>query len=83
MSGGVIVEAARRLGNVVIGLVGVDTLFDVDKERSPEEVAAFMGPFRTDFAKAARRIRPRRCSLRRSMQNTPRRSFPPSSLPLP
>jgi len=54
MSGGVIVEAARHLGSVVIGLVGVDTLFDVDKERSPEEVEAFMAPFRADFAKAAR-----------------------------
>ena len=54
MGGGIIVEAARHLGNDVIGLVGVDTLFDVDKERSPEEVAAFMVPFRTDFAKAAR-----------------------------
>jgi pimeloyl-ACP methyl ester carboxylesterase len=54
MSGGVIVEAARHLGSVVIGLVGVDTLWDVEKERSPEEVEAFMGPFRADFAKAAR-----------------------------
>jgi pimeloyl-ACP methyl ester carboxylesterase len=54
MGGGVIVEAARHLGSVVIGLVGVDTLFDVDKERSPEEVEAFMVPFRADFAKAAR-----------------------------
>ncbi len=54
MSGGVIVEAARHLGSVVVGLVGVDTLFDVDKERSPEEVEAFMAPFRADFAKAAR-----------------------------
>ena len=54
MGGGVIVEAARHLGSVVTGLVGVDTLWDVDKERSPEEVAAFMAPFRTDYAKAAR-----------------------------
>jgi len=54
MSGGVIVEAARHLGSVVMGLIGVDTLWDVDKERSPEEVEAFMVPFRADFAKAAR-----------------------------
>ena len=54
MSGGVIVEAARHLGSGVIGLVGVDTLWDVDKERSQDEVAAFMIPFRADFAKAAR-----------------------------
>ena len=54
MSGGVIVEAARHLGSRVIGLVGVDTLWDVDKVRSQDEVAAFMIPFRADFAKAAR-----------------------------
>jgi len=34
----------------------VDTLFDIDKERSPDEVAAFMAPFRDNFAKAARRF---------------------------
>ena len=54
MSGGVIVEAARRLGSSVIGLVGVDTLWNVDQERSPEDVAAFMAPFRADFPRAAR-----------------------------
>jgi len=54
MGGPVIVEAARHLGGVVIGLVGVDTLWDVDKERSADEVAALMNPFRADFVKAAR-----------------------------
>ena len=54
MSGGVIVEAARHLGSIGMGLVGVDTLWDVDRERSQEEVAAFMAPFRADFGKAAR-----------------------------
>ncbi|MDN3920769.1 alpha/beta fold hydrolase [Roseateles violae] len=54
MAGGIIVEAARHLGAVVIGLVGVDTLWDVDKERSDDDVATFMIPFRADFAKAAR-----------------------------
>ena len=54
MAGGIIVEAARHLGTGVIGLVGVDTLWDVEKERSQDEVAAFMIPFRADFAKAAR-----------------------------
>lgn len=54
MGGGVIVEAARHLGSGVIGLVGVDTLWDVEGERSQDEVAAFMLPFRADFAKAAR-----------------------------
>jgi pimeloyl-ACP methyl ester carboxylesterase len=54
MSGGVIVEAARHLGSGVIGLVGVDTLWDVDKERTADEVAAIMIPFHADFANAAR-----------------------------
>jgi pimeloyl-ACP methyl ester carboxylesterase len=54
MSGGVIVEAARRLGSRVIGLVGVDTLWNVDQERSSDDVAAFIAPFRADFPKAAR-----------------------------
>ncbi len=54
MGGGVIVEAARRLGSAVVGLVGVDTLWNVDQERSPEDVAAFMEPFYADFPKAAR-----------------------------
>ena len=54
MSGGVIVEAARRLGSSVIGLVGVDTLWNVDQERSSDDVAAFMAPFRADFPSAAR-----------------------------
>lgn len=54
MGGGVIVEAARHLGGGVIGLVGVDTLWDVDRERSQDDIAAFMLPFRADFAKAAR-----------------------------
>jgi len=54
MGGGVIVEAARHLGSRVIGLIGVDTFFDIDKERSPKEVEAFMVPFRADFARAAR-----------------------------
>jgi len=54
MSGGVIVEAARHLGSAVIGLVGVDTLWDVDRERSEAEVAAFMIPFHADLAKALR-----------------------------
>lgn len=54
MSGGVVVEAARHLSTNVIGLVGVDCLWDVDQERSPEQVASLMDPFHADFPKAAR-----------------------------
>lgn len=54
MSGGVIVEAARHLGTAVIGLIGVDTMWNIDQDRSPEQVAAFTASFRADFPKAAR-----------------------------
>jgi len=54
MGGSVIVEAARRLPNTVIGLVGVETWHDVERIRTLAEVAEFLAPFRTDFAKATR-----------------------------
>ncbi len=56
MSGFVVVEAARHLPSSVIGLVGVDTLWDVEQERTAEQVAEIMAPFRADFAETARRL---------------------------
>jgi len=53
MSGGVVIEAARHLAGSVTGVVGVDCLWDIDQDRTPEQVAAFLGPFRADFAAAA------------------------------
>jgi pimeloyl-ACP methyl ester carboxylesterase len=49
MGGPVIVEAARRLPNIVIGLIGADTWSLV---RSPQAIAQFVAPFRADFPAA-------------------------------
>lgn len=49
MGGEVIVEAARRLSDRVIGLIGVDTLGDVELELAPEVIDGFMAPLRADF----------------------------------
>lgn len=53
MGGPVILEAARRLSDRVIGLVPVDTLTDVERPAKPEEVQSFLAPFRADFKAAA------------------------------
>jgi hypothetical protein len=56
--GGVVVEAARRLGPRVRGLVWVDVYRSLDESGSDagseEEIAAFMAPFRADFGAATR-----------------------------
>ena len=39
--------------NSLIGLVGVDTLWDVEQQRAPEQVAKFMAPFHANFVGAA------------------------------
>lgn len=54
MGGGVIVDAARQLGAVVIGLIGVDTMWNVDQQRTQQQVAAVIAAFRADFPTAAR-----------------------------
>jgi pimeloyl-ACP methyl ester carboxylesterase len=54
MGGDVIVEAARRLPGRVAGLVWVDTYRKLGSPRTPEQVQAFVAPFRADFAEAAR-----------------------------
>lgn len=48
--GSVIVEAAQRMPDRVIGLVGADTFNDLDLERTPEEVENLLQPFIEDFA---------------------------------
>lgn len=50
----VIIEAARRLPTTVIGVVGVDTWRNIGDIRTPEEVAAFLAPFRANFVETAR-----------------------------
>jgi len=52
MGGSVIVEAAQRMPDRVIGLVGVDTFHDLNLERTPEEVENLLQPFIEDFAEA-------------------------------
>ncbi|UCD62915.1 MAG: alpha/beta hydrolase [Candidatus Zixiibacteriota bacterium] len=49
MGGTVIIEAARVLGDRVVALVGVDTYQRFDSGSTPEEIEAFVAPFREDF----------------------------------
>lgn len=46
MGGPVIVEAARRLSKIVIGLIGAETW---NLARSEQAITQFVAPFRTDF----------------------------------
>ncbi len=56
MGGDVIVEAALTLGDRVTGIVWVDTYHRLTEPESPEQVEAFLEPFRTDFAAATRSL---------------------------
>ncbi len=50
MGGPVIVEAAQHMTDRIIGLVGVDTFHDIDREAgNPEEVEAFLQPLIENF----------------------------------
>jgi pimeloyl-ACP methyl ester carboxylesterase len=49
MGGTVMLEAARRLGDRVVLLVGADTLHDIGKEVAKEQVAGFVGGMEKDF----------------------------------
>ena len=53
MGGLVAVETARLIPAKLAGLVPVDILLDVEEEMKPEEVAAYLKPFRADFTAAA------------------------------
>jgi len=67
MGGPVIVEAARRLPEAVIGVIGVDTWPNVDKVRSHRKIAQDVAPFQADFGTA--------------MDNFVRRFFPTGADP--
>jgi len=58
MGGDAIVHAARRLGGRIVGLVWVDAFRSLGNEpaSSPEEVEAFLAPFRRDFSVAVDRF---------------------------
>lgn len=49
LGGPVSLEAARLMPDKVIGVVGVDTLHDVDWEWDPEEMEPFIAAMETDF----------------------------------
>jgi pimeloyl-ACP methyl ester carboxylesterase len=53
MGGLVAVETARRMPTKLAGLVPVDILLNVEDEMKPEEVVAYLKPFRADFTGAA------------------------------
>jgi len=49
MGGAVILEAARRLGGRVVGLVPIDTLLDVEQTTDPKETDAVIAKMRVDY----------------------------------
>ncbi|MGA2916429.1 MAG: alpha/beta hydrolase [Sedimentisphaerales bacterium] len=54
MGGGVIAEAAKLMPNRVIGLIGVDTLQNVEDSMSREDVARIVDGFKKDFKSEVR-----------------------------
>jgi pimeloyl-ACP methyl ester carboxylesterase len=54
MGGDVIVEAALALGDRVAGLVWVDVYSELGAPDTPEQLEAFLEPFRADFISATR-----------------------------
>jgi thioesterase domain-containing protein len=56
MGGDVIVEAALRLVDRVVGLVWVDTYSSLGEPQTDDEIEAFVAPFREDFASATRAL---------------------------
>ncbi|HRX52426.1 MAG TPA: alpha/beta hydrolase [Candidatus Krumholzibacteria bacterium] len=49
MGGTVIAEAGRLLGDRLVGLIGVDTLHDVEEHLTPEQIAGFTAPMDANF----------------------------------
>jgi pimeloyl-ACP methyl ester carboxylesterase len=56
MGGPVIIEAARQMPKRVIGLVGVDTFLDLERQYSQAEIDAFLVPFKADFVKRTSKL---------------------------
>jgi pimeloyl-ACP methyl ester carboxylesterase len=58
MGGDAVVHAAQRLGDRVVGLVWVDAFRSLGDESPspPDEVEAFLAPFREDFGRAVERF---------------------------
>ncbi len=53
MSGNVILEAAHRMPDRVVGLIPIDTLLDVDAVTSEDEIAGALAAFRADYKATA------------------------------
>ena len=56
MGGFVILEAARRMPQLVIGLVGVDTLQDFEFKFTQEQIDGWFTPFRSNYVEATRDV---------------------------
>lgn len=54
MGGSVIAEAARLMPDLVVGLIGVDTLEDVEYRMSREELDGMLAPLKADFRTGSR-----------------------------
>ena len=54
MGGSVIAEAARLMPDQVIGLIGVDTLGNIEYPMTPKELTKMLAPFEKDFHKGTR-----------------------------
>lgn len=54
MGGNVIAEAARLMPDRVLGLIGIDTLENVEYRMTADEMENMLFPFREDFGKSAR-----------------------------
>ena len=55
MGGTVVLEAARLLGDRVVGLIGIDTLHRLDDHATDEQIERFVAPMRIDFPGFVRR----------------------------
>lgn len=56
MGGSVIAEAARLMPERVIGLIGVDTLENIEYPMTQEELAKMTGPLKKDFQTGSRQF---------------------------
>ncbi len=56
MGGSVIAEAARLMPNKVIGLIGIDTLENIEYPMTRKEVDQMMAPLKKDFQTASRQF---------------------------
>lgn len=56
MGGPVVAEAARKLGDRVVGVIGVDTFNDLSRKTSTEDLQAIAGRFQADFAQTMKGV---------------------------